>query len=123
MKFSDSYEAPKRNVPPTFLQYLKTCNKSVEGKTRFGVEIVWLPGKFDNVTLQTHAFRYIADNDHPLYDEVQEYLKSEGGNATSKRLDITILSMEDSTISLSESSRKTGTWKRLGNNGYKFDEP
>lgn len=116
------YDTPKPPSKPTFLQYLKTCNKSVEGKTHFGVEIVWLPGKFNNVTLQTHAFRYVCDESHPLYNEMHEYCKTLGDKPGTKRLDIVIDSVEDKTIEIIESTRKSGTWEQLGSNAWKFKE-
>lgn len=117
-----SYETPKPVTVPTFLQYTKTCGKGVQGKTKFGVQIIWLPGKFDNVTLQTHAFRYICDSNHPLYNEVQEYLKLVVCGNRHRRLDIIIDSVEDKTITVQESTRVNGTWEKLGANGYKFTE-
>ena len=82
-----SYETPKPIALPTFLQYTKTCGKGVQGKTKFGVEIIWLPGKFDNVTLQTHAFRYVCSSEHPLYDEVKRYIELVVVCISFKRLD------------------------------------
>jgi len=117
------YETPKPTPVPTFLQYLRTVGKGVEGKTRFQVDIVWTPGKFDNVTLQTHAFRYQCDSNHPLYLEMQEYLKSEVSKGSSPRLDIVIDSVETREITLSENTKIKGTWEKLGTNAYKFKNP
>jgi hypothetical protein len=118
-----SYETPKPPAPPTFLQFLKTIGKGVEGKTKFDVDIVWLPGKFQNVTLQTHAFRYICDESHPLFNEVQEYLKIVVPGNNYPRLEIVIDSIEKRTISVIESTRKTGTWEKLGSSAMKFKVP
>ncbi len=117
-----SYETSKPVALPTFLQYTKVCGKGVETKTKFGVEIVWLPGKFDNVTLQTHAFRYICDPSHPLYSEIRQYLEVVVVGDCYKRLDITIDSVEKKTITVSESSRVKGSWETLGGNAFKFKE-
>lgn len=117
-----SYETPKPATVPTFLQYTKTCGKGVQGKTKFGVEIIWLPGKFDNVTLQTHAFRYICDPDHPLYNEVKQYLNTVVAGNSYKRLDIVIDSLENKTITVQESIKISGCWEELGSNAVKFKE-
>lgn len=118
-----SYETPKPAAPPTFLQFLKTISKGVEGKTKFEVDVIWLPGKFQNVTLQTHAFRYICDDSHPLFTEVQEYLKLVVCGNNYPRLEIIIDSIEKRTITVLESTRKNGTWEKLGTNAFKFKAP
>lgn len=115
-----SYESEKPVATPTFLQYCKTCSKQIEGKTKFAVDVIWLPGKFDNVTLQTHAFRFITSNNHPLYSEVIEYCRSIKPNLASQRIEITIDSITEKTITVTESTKKLGEWEKLGNNAWKF---
>jgi len=117
-----SYETPRPTPIPTFLQYTKTCSKSVQGKTKFGVEIIWLPGKFNNVTLQTHAFRYICDENHPLYAEMQLYAETTVLGILYKRIDIVIDSIEDKTITVSESPKVKGCWEKIGSSSLKFKE-
>ena len=117
------YETPKPEPTPTFLQFLKTANKGIEGKTRFQVDIVWLPGKFDNVTLQTHKFRYVCTPDHPLYTEVQEYLRDQMSKGGSPRLNIVVDSIEERTIDLTEDSKVKGSWEKLGANALKYKNP
>lgn len=117
-----TYETPKLPAIPTFLQYIKTCGKGVEGKTKFAVDIMWLPGKFNNVTLQTHAFRYICDENHPLYAEIIGYIDSLGPSAYVPRLEIIINSLEQKTIEVLDTSKKQGSWEKLGANAYKFKE-
>jgi hypothetical protein len=118
-----TYATPKLPTIPTFLQYVKTCGKGVEGKTKFQVEVIWLPGKFDNLTLQTHAFRYVCSPDHPLYTEMQEYLKLQSEEKDSPRVDVVISSLENKEIDLAENSKVRGTWEKLGANAYKFKSP
>lgn len=117
-----SYETPQITAPPTFLQYIRTCGKGVVNKTKFAVEIIWLPGKFDNVTLQTHSFRYICNSDHPLYEDVLQWCDTLEPGANLKRLDIIITSINDKTIQIEESSQKQVTWTTLGKNAIKFTE-
>lgn len=118
-----TYDTPKPEPKPTFNQYIKTVGKGVEGKTKFQVEIVWLPGRFDNLTLQTHGFRYICDNEHPLYSELPEYIKLCVLDGKAPRLDIVIASVEERRISLFDDPKKMGQWEKLGGNAYKFKNP
>lgn len=115
-----SYETPKPTPTPTFLQYLKTVGKGVEGKTKFAVDIIWLPGKFDNVTLQTHAFRYICDPDHPLYSAIKSYLSGEIPRDNDCQLQIVITSIGERTIEVLENPKAKGSWEKLGTNAMKF---
>lgn len=117
------YNAPKIIAPPTFAQFLKTVGKGVEGKTKFQVDVVWLPGRFDNVTLQTHAFRYICDPNHDLYDEMQEYLKGRLNEDADPKLSIIIDSVKDRVIDLSEDPKVMGKWEKLGSTAFKFKNP
>lgn len=118
-----TYETPKPTPIPTFLQYVKTLSKGAEGKTKFQVDIIWLPGKFQNVTLQTHAFRYQCSENHPLFAEIQEYLKGEAIKNFSPRLNIVIDSIDNRTITLTEDGKVKGVWEKLGNNAWKYKNP
>jgi len=118
-----TYETPKPTPVPTFLQFVKTLAKGAEGKTRFQVDIIWLPGKFQNVTLQTHAFRYQCSENHPLFTEMREYLVSQKDKNFSPRLDIVVDSIEERTITLSENQRVKGQWEKLGENAFKYKNP
>ncbi len=115
-----TYDTPKPPKVPTFLQYLKSCPKNVQGRTKFPIEVIWLPGKFNNVTLQTHAFRYVVDENHPLYGEIHEYFKIVVVGNRYNRLDMVIDSIELAQISVLESARKGGSWEKLGSNAFKF---
>lgn len=122
MKFG-TYDSPKPETKPTFNQFLKTISKGVEGKTKFQVEIVWLPGRFDNLTIQTHAFRYICNSEHPLYQELPSYLAQCVSEGKAPRLDVVISSIEHRTISIFDDPKKVGEWEKLGANAYKFKNP
>lgn len=115
-----SYDAEKRAKLPTFLQYCNDAPKSVEGKTKFGVEIIWLPGKFPNVTLQTHAFRFVCSESNQLYADTIEYAKSCVDSGVCARLDIVIDSLEEKRITVSESTRVKGCWEKVGSLGLRF---
>lgn len=122
MKFG-TYDTPKPETKPTFNQFIKTCGKGVEGKTKFQVEIVWLPGKFDNLTIQTHAFRYICNPDHVLYTELPVYLRKCILEGKAPRLDVVIASIEERRISIFDDPKKIGQWEALGTNALKFKNP
>lgn len=115
-----TYDTPKIPPPPTFLQYIKTVSKGAEGKTKFAIDIVWMPGKFNNVTLQTHAFRYICDESHPLYGDIKQYFKDLVLGPVSPQLEIVIDSIRERKISVLESTTKKGEWSALGSNAFKF---
>lgn len=115
-----TYEAERPVKLPTFLQYLKLCGKGVENKTKFAVEIVWLPGKFPNITLQTNAFRFICSETHVLYGELLEYFKNDDVFSGAKQIYIVISSIKEASIEISESSKVNGNWETLGTTAYKF---
>lgn len=118
-----AYESPKLTPVPTFFQYLKTASKGIESKTKFPVELIWLPGKFNNVTLQTHAFRYICDENHPLYQEIKEYSLELVSRGNVDRLEIVITSISERTIEVLENPKKKVEWRELGKNALKMKEP
>lgn len=118
-----TYETPKPEPKPTFNQFIKTVSRGVEGKTKFQVEIVFLPGKFDNLTICTHAFRYVCNADHPLYNELPIYLEQCIAEGKAPRLDIVIASVEERRISLFDDSKKMGQWEAIGKGMYKFKNP
>ncbi len=113
------YEVEKPTPVPTFLQYVKTIGKGVEGKTRFQVDVIWLPGKFDNVTLQTHAFRYICSENHPLYQEIKEYCSDIVSRGAVPKLHIVITEASSGEIEVSEDNKNKCEWKPLGSNAFK----
>lgn len=112
-----SVEIPEKL--PTFLQYLRTASpKGIEGKTKFSVEIIWLPSTFDNVTLQTHAFRYVATPKNPLYQDVLDFV--EAIDSVKNPLSIVITSFEKKEISVSLDEKKLVTYTAIGTLGYRL---
>lgn len=114
-----SYEPSEPAKVPTFLQYVKTTHKGVEGKTKFTVDIIWLPNKFNNVTLQTHAFRYICDENHPLFSDTNQYCLELLSRGTVPTLQIVITSVEKKLIEVIEDPKKTSTWVAMGSSAFK----
>lgn len=115
------YEAPKQENKPTFLQYLKTVSpKGIENKTKYRVELIWTPGKFDNITLQTHAFRYVAQPDNPLYNDTLDFLS--GAGEICPAIEIVITSFKDKAIEVSLNESKRVKLERIGTMGVRFSE-
>lgn len=120
--FGKEYGQPQREKLPTLKQYVSSLPKTSKAlQQTFQVEIVWLPGKFDNFTLQTHAFRLVITPKHPLYEQLAiafDDLEEFGANR-SIGLDIkdrTTLSFE-----VAEMPTKRGVWKQIGQSGFRFE--
>lgn len=119
MPLIGDYSAPVQEKKPTLLQWIK-ANKVTEGtkKTKFLIEVIFLPGKFDNYTLVTHAFRVIISKNHELYKAftcptLLKDLESEGG------LSITNVAA-DGTFSLSNHPKK-GRWEAASDTMFKYN--
>lgn len=118
--FDTDYQAPKREKVPTLNQYLKTLPKNTKKlEQSFIVEMVWLPSKFDNVTLQTHAFRLILNDSHPLYSEIVNYFGEDKVFEELRQFRIKITDRDTKAFTLSAIEGKTVGWKRVGENGYR----
>jgi hypothetical protein len=120
MPLIGDYNAPVQEKKPTLLQWIR-ANKVTPGtkKTKFLVEIIFLPGKFDNYTLVTHAFRVIIPKTHALYAAFTEPnllkdLDSEGA------LSITNVD-KDGKFSLSNHPAK-GKWEEASPTMFKFKQ-
>lgn len=117
-----SYEPSPKTTIPTFFQYVKTVGKGVEGKTKFAVDLVWIPGKFDNVTLQTHAFRYVCDPNHALYRDVLDFFANAVFEDEHPQMAIVISSIAKKTITIELNPKRLGVWENIGTMGYKFKQ-
>lgn len=120
MALIGDYDTPKPERKPTLLQYLKTAKitQGLKG-TKFLIEVVFLPGKFDNVTLITHAFRIPLTPKHPLYAEFtkSDILTELGKNAYAVQL------LDGKGKFKIVSHSKSGRWEALGEYGLKFKTP
>lgn len=111
--FDCEYTPTPKAKKPTFFQFIKDCHKGIEGKTKFSVESFYIPGKFENYTLSTNAFRYIITPDNPLFDAFANYYSNLDFECEHRNLQITIVSIQDKAIKFSEGKTK-GKWERLG---------
>lgn len=106
---------------PTLRQLIKTLpSNSKKLEQILTVDIIWLPGKFDNFTLQTHLFRYGVNEKNPLYADLYEVLKNEKGFNSVGCLGIRVCNREPITIKLQPKKSIKGTWEELGKTGLRF---
>lgn len=117
-----TYEADKPVKIPTFTAYLKE-NKGKKCLTQlFPIEIVWFPVKFNNYTLQTHAFRLSISNQHPLFLKLNEFCEPLSKDAPTPVVRIKILDPDKGTFELIPCEKKRCVWSKLGDAGLKANE-
>ncbi len=116
------YQAESPKPLPSFSAFLKDKKDSKVLTQNFGVEIIWVPGKYPNYTLQTHAFRLSISDKHPLYQALNDFMLDVGDDHQTKRIDIVITDAESKEFELRENAKKKVNWKWLGKTGYKATE-
>lgn len=114
--FDGEYNEPPKQKLPTLLQYLKST-KNVEYPFYSRVINIWLPGSFDNFTLECEKFRVGVSNRNPLY----KLLNGSGWGQiiTSDTAILVSVLDEKGTIKLAESN-VYGRYESIGNFGVKF---
>lgn len=119
--FGKKYSQPQRESIPTLFQWVKTLKKdSKELQQVFMVEIVWLPGKFDNVTLQTHKFRLILSPTHELYQQFLIAFDDLEVFGEDTKVGLRITNQETLEFEIEEMSGTKGKWTQLSSNAYKY---
>jgi len=113
VKTSDS----KREKKPTLKQFLKTTAKS-KYRSDGVVEIVWLPGQFKNITLQTDSFRVLISETHVFYEPLKKILGNIGENTNGFRVEIS--DWKSGEYILHELSDDEGHWEHVGDKGLRF---
>ena len=102
---------------PTLSQYIKS-NKEPKSKPLHVVDLVWVPGKFDNFTLCTAVFRVVVSNRHPFYSLLKAFCAD---NSTAEvPIGIRITDWTGGSYQLEEPPRESGLWQELGNSGYRW---
>lgn len=104
---------------PTLRQYVKELPKDVENIIST-VHIIWLPGQWNNITLQTHDFRVIIPEEHEFYlelrDNIDEITKD------NQTLVVTVTNTKSLSFRLDVSNSVPGEWFYIGGNaGIRFD--
>lgn len=114
--FGVQTEDAKPEKKPTIRQFVK-ANKKPKTTIRECVNVCWLPGKFDNFTLQTDRFRVIITPNHPFYGGLQSFFADSNTAETSISVEIT--DWDKGAYMLVE-SKVRGLWQELGGSGYRF---
>lgn len=109
-------EPPKEKLP-TLRQFVKELNKDATGELLYGVRTIWLPGTWDNYSVETTAFRATISPGHGLYKALDEsvirFLDTE------TELLLQVVDVSTLTIRFVQATN-FGKWKRLGNAGVRF---
>lgn len=103
---------------PTIRQYLKELPKNVTD-IKSTVRLIWLPGQWNNYTLQCDDFRVIVSKGHQLFDglraNVDVFTKG------SQTLDVIVIDREPFSYRLSVNTEIAGEWFFIGGqSGLKF---
>ena len=101
---------------PTISQFIKK-NKKPANNIRRPVSLCWIPGKFDNFTLQTDRFRVIINRNHPFYTPLQEFFANSETAETPMSVEIT--DWDKGSYMLTE-NKSRGMWQAIGNSGYRW---
>ena len=114
----EDYE-DKKAKKPTLRQYLKELPKDVKD-VKSAVHLVWLPGQWDNYTLQTEDFRVIVSRDHKLYRHLRDNL--DAFTKGTQTLDVVVTDRAKVSFRLSVNDEKRGEWFFVGGDaGLKFE--
>lgn len=120
--FDTDYTPSERPKLPTLKQYIASLPKKSKAlQQSFLLEVVWLPGKFDNVTLQTHAFRISIRNDSPLYEEWVLLANQKEELDEMGAIGITVNDDRSGSFKLARRTEAKGIWKQIGSSGLRFD--
>lgn len=103
---------------PTIAQFVKQTKKPSSNPSLV-IEIIWIPGKFDNYTLQTGKFRAIITPNHPFYKALGDIFRDQGIHAPPLKLRIT--DWETASYMLEESKGDKRVYKPMGNYGFKIE--
>lgn len=112
--FGVSTTDAKPEKKPTIRQFIK-ANKKPKANVRCTVNLVWVPGKFDNFTLTTDRFRVIITPKHAFYRGLQEFFANSQTAETPIGIEIT--DWDKGAYMLYE-PKENGCWGELGDSGY-----
>lgn len=113
-KESSDVKPPKL---PTISQFVKKT-KQPRSKPLNVVEIIWIPGQFDNYTLQTKLYRVIIVPNHPFYEALGDIFRDEGIYAPV--ISIRITDWDKPSYMLEESKGDKRGYEPLSTLGYKL---
>lgn len=115
--FGSTFSEPPKEKKPTLLQYLKTT-KDVKFPFHSRIDLIWLPGTFNNFTLETELFRCSVTDRNPLYS----ILNGSGwGTVIDSETALLLCVMDSTGVYTLEESTFYGKYKSIGNLGVKFE--
>jgi len=104
---------------PTIRQFVKSTAKS-KYKDDGVIELVWLPGKFKNITLQSSKFRILISENHPFYEALREVFSGVNDRTTGIRIEIS--DWKTAEYVLHELPENRGCWEPIGTTGLRWTE-
>lgn len=108
----------KEEKLPTIRQYLKELPKDVED-IKSTVRLIWLPGQWDNYTLQCDDFRIIIGRNHKLYGELRDNI--DDFTRGFETLDVIVIDRAKVSYRLNRNQQERGEWFFIGSDtGLKF---
>jgi len=108
----------KEEKLPTIRQYLKELPKDVKD-IKSTVRLIWLPGQWDNYTLQCDDFRVVISRKHKLYGALRTNIDAftKGTNT----LDVLVIDRAQVSYRLAVNPQESGEWFFVGGDaGLKF---
>lgn len=109
----------KREKLPTIRQFVKQTTRS-KYKSDGVVELVWIPGKFRNFTLQTDSFRILVSEKHEFFEGLGEIFRGSDVNACGIRVEVS--DWKGAAYTLHELLEDDGYWEPIGDSGYRYIE-
>ena len=107
---------------PTFSKYLQENAGTKKLSQSFTIEVIWLPGKYPNFTLQTHAFRLSVSNKHPLYKGIEDYVAWIPKDEAIFVPKIKITNAETGEYEVIQCTKIKGVWQRIGSVGFRLEQ-
>jgi hypothetical protein len=114
---NEDYSAKEEKLP-TIRQFLKELPKDAEN-IKSTVRLVWLPGQWDNYTLQCDDFRVVVNRKHKLYGQLRANI--DAFTKGTQTLDVVITDRKSVSYRLNINPEETGEWFFIGGDaGLKF---
>lgn len=104
---------------PTISQFIKRT-KEPKSKPLNKVELVWIPRKFNNFTLQTSQYRVIVSSKHPFYGLLRDFFAD--SNTAETPIGIRITDWQKGSYMLEQPAKTYGLWRELGSSGYRWTD-
>jgi hypothetical protein len=101
---------------PTFREYCKAKGQEAEKSLKV-VTVVWFPNQFPNFTLDTESFRLRINCQEDDSIETTDFLES--AIEQEQVLAIRVTDAKKLAYEVDVLPNESGTWEKLGSNGYK----